>query len=157
MENKYYYRYICSNGHSLNEMGKTQVPEHPYCYMCGAQVISICQNCNAQIKGYNMGDYPIGELPIPNYCYNCAEPFPWTKLLIDKAIELVSLDKKLKESDKEVIKNELPNLLVDSIETPISQAKIKILMDKMTPNISNMFVQLLGQFINQNVLEQLTN
>lgn len=155
--NSYYYQSICLNGHQNSIYGESEKPKEKYCSKCGQENISCCLSCHKQIAGRIVNGWPLGSVPIPYYCSNCSEPFPWTKSLIDNAVELVSLDKKLKDSDKELIKNALPNLLVDSIETPVSQAKIKILMDKMSSNVLNMFVQLLSQFINKTLLEQLTN
>ena len=61
----------------------------------------------------------------PYYCHNCGTPYPWTQKILDNAVELLSLDNELDSSSKELIKNAIPNLIVDTPTTPIAIAKYR--------------------------------
>src|SRR5690606_32823884 len=59
----------------------------------------------------------------PSYCYNCGYPFPWTEQLINNAVELIALDEELTDEQKEILKNALPDLIVETPSTPVATAK----------------------------------
>ena len=59
----------------------------------------------------------------PYYCPKCGAPYPWTIKLIDNAVEIASLDTPLDEQSLAVIKNAIPYLITESIDTPVQAAK----------------------------------
>jgi hypothetical protein len=78
--------YICRNGHWINRRGKDH-PEHnaKFCSQDGAEVISACSACNQPIRGDHVmlvGGVPVptpGVPPVPQYCWNCGKPYPWSQ------------------------------------------------------------------------------
>lgn len=141
---------ICKNGHVLSD---SNANSQKYCDLCGKETISKCQKCSTLIQGeYEVTDF-IDLSPStydhPNYCYNCSNPFPWTQLVIDNAVELVALDENLTENNKELIKNIIPDLLIDTPTSPIAQAKYKITMSKATNVVKNAMYNLLVDVISE--------
>lgn len=72
----------CLNGHVITSMAKTH-PENlkKRCPDCGAETITQCPKCEAEIQGYEHipGVAHIGSSGPPAYCHECGEPYPWTK------------------------------------------------------------------------------
>lgn len=120
----YYNATICSNGHVVDEyIANSQ----KFCSICGKETFSNCSHCNEPIRGVIRLDDIIGSPPYykPFYCHSCGSPYPWTQKILDNAIELVSLDDEIDDTSKELIKNAIPELLIDSSTTPVAAAKYK--------------------------------
>lgn len=134
-----YYQLICKNGHQISFWHKLNSAKERFCEKCGETTFETCQSCDFPIHGYN---YPSGVLttgpktfPIPYFCKNCGKPYPWTELILNNAVELVSLDEELTPEQKEIIKNAFPDLIVESPTTQVAVAKYKKLMPKATTYI----------------------
>lgn len=117
---------ICLNGHVVSH---SYPNEETFCSLCGTKTYSYCPQCNCPIRGtyYIDGFATFGadEYEKPYYCYNCGAPYPWTQQILDNAIELLSLDDELDSSSKDLIKNAIPDLIVDTPTTPIAVAKYR--------------------------------
>ena len=95
---------ICLNGHVVS---KYQANYQKFCSKCGKETYSKCPECNSPIHGKYEVDGIVdlsGSYNRPDYCYNCGAPYPWTKIILDNAVMLVSLEDELDESMKELIK-----------------------------------------------------
>lgn len=117
---------ICLNGHVVS---RSQANAEAFCTQCGNETYSSCPQCKYPIRGlYDVeGVAIIGrrEYKKPYYCYNCGSPYPWTQKILDNAVELLSLDDELDSSSKQLIKNAIPDLIVDTTTTPIAMAKYR--------------------------------
>lgn len=124
MNSHYKSATICLNGHIASD---SQANYRNFCKTCGEPTISFCQKCNEHIQGYYYVPGFIGSIDytVPNYCHHCGKPYPWTEKLLNNAVELVSLDEKLSREQKEIIKNAIPDLIIESPTTPVAQAKYK--------------------------------
>ena len=94
---------ICLNGHVVS---KYQANYQKFCSKCGKETYSKCPECNSPIHGKYEVDGIVdlsGSYNRPDYCYNCGAPYPWTKIILDNAVMLVSLEDELDESMKELI------------------------------------------------------
>lgn len=113
---------ICLNGHVIS---KHEASSQKYCSICGKETYSICNQCKAPIRGILEVTDVIGyrNYDKPFYCYECGSPYPWTLKILDSAVELVSLDDELDKPSKELIKNAIPELLIDTPTTPLAAAK----------------------------------
>lgn len=85
----------------------------------------------------------------PFYCYHCGKPYPWTQKILDSAIELLSLDEDLDSDTKSIIKNAIPNLLVETPETPIATAKYRSAIGKAGQILKGSLYQLLVDCITE--------
>lgn len=82
---------ICLNGHVVS---KYQANYQKFCSKCGKETYSKCPECNSPIHGKYEVDGIVdlsGSYNRPDYCYNCGAPYPWTKIILDNAVMLVSL------------------------------------------------------------------
>lgn len=127
---KQYFQKVCSNGHQITDYYPYDTDPHPdeYCEECGSKVIVTCPSCKTPILGYEQVDGVIAlgfSTSVPNYCRNCSNPYPWTSLVLESAVELLALDENLADSDKNLIKAAIPDLLVDTPKTKLAEAKFK--------------------------------
>lgn len=122
----YGYVTICLNGHIVS---KYNANHQKYCSQCGAETYSFCPKCQTHIRGIfsTPGVILIGEQPyeLPHYCHECGSLYPWTQKILDNSIELLALDDDLDDESKELIKNAIPELIVDVPTTPIAIAKYR--------------------------------
>jgi len=114
---------ICKKGHVISSTASDYTP---YCKLCGSESISKCQHCDTPLRGSYENEISIEwNYLSPPYCYACGKPFPWTETLINNAVELISLDDNLSDEIKRIIKNALPDLIVETPSTPVAAAKYK--------------------------------
>lgn len=117
---------ICLNGHVISH---SNANAETFCSQCGNVTYSACPQCNSPIRGvYDVqGVAVLGhrDYKKPYYCHNCGAPYPWTQKILDNAVELLSLDDELDSSSKELIKNAIPDLIIDTPTTPIAIAKYR--------------------------------
>ena len=144
----YYNATICLNGHVID---KYLADVEKYCSICGKETFSFCSCCNSPIRGKVKADGVIvaTHYKKPFYCYNCGTPYPWTQKILDNAVELVSLDDELDASSKELIKNAIPELLIDSPTTPLAVAKYQKGVSKAGQLVKDSLRQLLIDVISE--------
>lgn len=127
---KYYPAIICKNGHVLS---CTNSYQHQFCKTCGAEAVSRCESCGYIIEGYLLDSSILTSYyKKPYYCPKCGVPYPWTIKLIDNAVEIASLDTPLDEQSLAVIKNAIPYLITESIDTPVQAAKFANTIDDLS-------------------------
>ena len=135
---------ICLNGHVISH---SKSNAENFCSQCGSKTYSSCPKCNTPIRGvYDVDGVAIlGEryYEKPYYCHNCGAPYPWTQKILDNAVELLSLDDDLDSSSKELIKNAIPDLIVDTPTTPIAIKKYRKGLARAGEILKNSMRQLL--------------
>lgn len=122
---KYYEATICQNGHVISKYDSNS---QKFCSECGSKTYSNCTECGSFIRGIYKEDGVIrlgDNYKVPYYCYNCGNPYPWTQKILDNAVTLLALDDDLDEEMKKLIKEAIPNLIVDTPDTPVAVAKYK--------------------------------
>ena len=78
-------------------------------------------------------------------------PYPWTQKILSNAVELLSLDGELDADTQELIKNAIPNLLVDTPETPISIANYRSGISKAGQIVRDSMFQLLSSVLSESI------
>ena len=122
----YYTGFICNNGHVRSSYGECS---ETFCPECGSEVIHQCPSCNTLIRGINNDEYSyLYKYKRPNYCFECSKPLPWTEKILENSVELLSLDTQLDSGTKALIKNALPDLLVETPTTNVAIAKYQTYM-----------------------------
>lgn len=118
---RYYNATICLNGHVVD---KHIANAQKFCTICGKETYSACSNCQSPIHGVIKLNGAIGtpRYNKPFYCHDCGLPYPWTQKILNNAVELVALDDELDNTSKELIKNAIPELLIESSTTPVAIA-----------------------------------
>lgn len=68
---------ICMNGHCIS---KDSIIADACCEQCGANGISYCPDCGAEIHGVGKGEYSfaVNYIP-PKNCWKCGKPYPWAE------------------------------------------------------------------------------
>ena len=145
---------ICLNGHVSSDSTADYIK---FCKECGLATTSRCSNCSAPIQGYYYipGFLGSSDYQVPYYCHECGSAYPWTNKILENAVELVSLDDKLSEENKTIIKNSIPNLIVDSPTTPLAQAKYKKYMSHAADYVQEGARNLLIDVVSESVKKAL--
>lgn len=146
---------ICLNGHIIS-ISKANCQK--FCSKCGRETYSNCTECDMPIRG----KYQIkgvvdltGRYDRPNFCYNCGSPYPWTKNILDNAVELLSLEDDLADETKELIKNAIPDLITETPDTPIAIAKYQKYINGAGEILKNSMRQLLIDVVCETVKKSL--
>lgn len=142
---------ICLNGHVITTNVSSNNTEN-FCSRCGCPTITKCPSCSAEIRGFRNDDILMvigAEYTVPYYCYNCGSPYPWTQKILDNAVEILSLDGSLNNDEKILIKNAIPNLLVDVPDTPISISQYKKIISNAGDIVKNSLHNLLVDVVSE--------
>lgn len=126
---------ICKNGHVINSMAQSSpVSNAKYCSTCGEQTITVCESCNAPVRGeYHVpGVISLFSYHAPAYCYNCGNAYTWTKRGLEAASKLADEIDELTDDEKAQLKNSLPDLIKDSANTTVAENKFKKIMKKVS-------------------------
>lgn len=129
---------ICLKGHVITSTIESS-PESvtPFCTMCGSKTISSCPNCGARILGYhNIPGVIHAFYDIPAYCHQCGKPYPWTEEKLKAAKELIDLAE-IPNEEKQSIKDDLPELMVDTPRTAVAVTKVSIFLKKASREIAH--------------------
>ncbi|PTJ69580.1 DUF2321 domain-containing protein [Mammaliicoccus sciuri] len=147
---------ICLNGHVSSS---SEANYRKFCKECGESTISNCSKCQSAIQGYYYVPGFFGKInyDAPNYCHECGNPYPWTEKILINAIELVSLDEELSEEHRLIIKNAIPDLIIDSPTTPVAQAKYKKYMSQAADYVQEGARNLLIDVVSEAVKKSLFN
>lgn len=154
-----YFQIVCLNGHQKTDYSTYPIVSTEYCEDCGQQLTSSCKNCEAPILGYLSisGVISTANKPVPNYCRKCATPYPWTSTIIENATELIALDGNLSSEAREVIKNAIPDLLIETPKTQVAVAKYKISIKNASTLVKDAMYNLLVDVTSETVKKALFN
>lgn len=147
---------ICLNGHVASSIDSNY---RKFCKECGQPTVSTCQHCDTNIQGnyYISGFFGGTDYELPYYCHNCGSAYPWTEKLLENAIELVSLDDDLPVEHKKIIKNAIPDLIIESSTTPVAQAKYKKYVSNATDYVQEGLKNLLVDVVSESVKKSIFN
>jgi len=148
---------ICTNGHIINSCS-VSMPEHNknFCDKCGALTITICQNCNASIKGYYHQANVIfliyhTDLPLPGCCPSCGKPYPWTEAKLKAAKELSDEIENLSPQEREILKKSLDDIVRETPQTTVAVGRFKRLVAKAGKPAADAFRDILVDVVSEAV------
>ena len=119
-----YPAFICENGHVNSVYSFTC--QDKFCTICGAKIISKCQNCNVTINGRPTGDFGfIGSYNAPAYCHNCGKPHPWTSKAIEAATYMVQEETRLSFDEQQKMIDILPDIVSETPKTQLASIRYK--------------------------------
>lgn len=132
----YHIAQICLHGHVITDSYDSD-PEfrQNFCDKCGSKTITNCPKCNSPIRGnYEVPDFiSFNSMnTAPSYCYDCGEPYPWTKESLESIQELLALESNLSGPELEYLNSNLSSVLVDTPKTNIVAAKLKLALGKIS-------------------------
>lgn len=125
----YHLAQVCKNGHMINDRADTDPSYNKrFCPRCGAETITTCPSCNAKIHG----DYEIEGVAFVGcftsadpYCYNCGEPYPWTKSALLAAAALIYEEEALTDEQKQRTIDSLPDIITETPNTNLASVRFK--------------------------------
>ena len=145
---------ICLDGHIISKTTKRN-PEskEDYCHTCGKETITECLQCSTGIRGsYYINGSAAYSYSLPNHCYSCGEPFPWTTLhikLIEELVDELDLD----NNDKETLRNEAKHIVCSTQRTTLARHKCKRILSSLSDEAREMFKRLLTSIGTENINE----
>lgn len=152
---------ICKNGHII-DYGKGDNAKH--CYKCGSTILTTCTTCLSKIRGAKKisggsPDYFLEpkkmHMDLPNYCYECGQPYEWTKKVLLNAKEIIELDDKIEEKVKKILNDCIPDLLTETPNTSLAITKYQINIEKVSEPIAQGLTRLLKDFVSESVKKTL--
>ena len=141
---------VCLNGHMINGQYNDS-PQHnkKFCDKCGSPTIHQCPKCNANLQGdyivrvyFGIGD----STPVPAYCFNCGQPFPWTETRLSAARELI-LESDL--PDKEKLSENLTDLISDTPKTTLAASRWRKALEKIGKPSAEIFQKVLTEILTE--------
>lgn len=119
---------ICKNGHLNNCYAEQQdVRFYKFCTLCGAENISVCQECQTPIRG-RVDSFIIDTEPytyVPAYCHECGKPYPWTATALSAAAEIIEEDDSLTPDEMQKLISVLPDIISETPKSNIAAIRIK--------------------------------
>ena len=126
---------ICLNGHVVNSSART-APQFStqFCQECGAETITTCQECSAEIRGLYLDGWP--RYFRPSFCRSCGKPYPWTEAGAEAARELAMQMDGLDQAEQEALAKSIDDLVADTPRTPVAASTVKRLLGKVGKDVS---------------------
>ena len=153
-DNWYDTAQICTNGHVINTQCVYR-PEHNkrFCDKCGASTITNCPKCNAIIRGYyhtaHVGTYDHTTLPLPGFCPDCSESYPWTEATLKAAKELSDEVDNLSPEERTLLKRSLEDIIRETPQTTVAATRFKRLVTKAGRSAVEAFRELLVDVLSE--------
>lgn len=156
-DNWYDTAQICTNGHVINSCS-VSIPVHNknFCDKCGEPTITICQNCNAPIKGYyNQANVMAliyhTDLKLPRFCPDCGKPYPWTEAKLKAAKELADEISNLSPEERALLKKSLDDIVRETPQTTVAVNRFKKLVAKAGKPVADAFRDILVDVLSEAV------
>lgn len=124
---------VCLNGHQItSSAGSSPSLRSKFCKSCGAATTETCPHCSAPIKGrYDVpGVFSTRGTPVPDYCDNCGEPYPWRAAALDN-LRGVLRESGLSETDLATAESALPDVVRDTPKTESAALRLKRVLGQM--------------------------
>jgi hypothetical protein len=98
-----------------------------------------CPNCRVGIRG----DYHVEEVFVlnahytpPAYCFNCGNPFEWTKRKIAGAVDLLEIGADVTPVELQQFRTDLTDATRDTPKTQVASLRIRNLMAKVGTSVA---------------------
>ena len=110
------------------EEERGDAPHHAkHCAACGSKNLRVCEHCETPMRPLTRSG---GR---PSYCFECAEPFPWTANALATAEEYTDELDTLTDEDKVVLKESFADLTIDTVRTPLAASRYNRIVSKLAP------------------------
>lgn len=125
---------ICLNGHMVTA-NATSGDASPRCPDCGDRTISACAGCSTEIRGIFHSDlgFITRDPPVKSYCHNCGDAYPWTSRKTEGVMELANAIEELTETERDSLRDLLPNLIEETPRTPAAGFKVLAIIQRAGP------------------------
>lgn len=149
----------CLNGHLLNVLTNPALaPGVRFCKICGAELITQCQECGTPITEFR-APAPDVSVPfrrlLPAFCHSCGQPYPWTKLKLTAAQDLIEELTTLKPHEREALKNSLDDLVRETPQMPVAKIRCRRLVRKLgvtaAETLKNLLIDILSEAVRREI------
>ena len=126
----------------------------PFCSECGAPTIIECESCGAKIQGRVHIDSVISLARWSERRHTAliAElRSPWTQSNIEAVHELLDIDEKLSDTDRDTMRSILPDLLAQTPKTQLAVVKARAIMKNMDDATYGAIKEIIGGFASETV------
>lgn len=136
---------ICKKGHLISAASNSS-NHSKHCQKCGEETINSCPHCKAPIRGWYEVEGVVNirssktKFPIPLYCHNCGNPYPWIENNQKKLNSLLLIDSVLTDDEKGILREYLPDLTIDDDNSLTSAVLVKSISDKAS-NTTSEFIK----------------
>jgi hypothetical protein len=146
---------VCLNGHVVNSFFLKH-PQHnlSHCQACGAQTVTVCSHCKANIRGAYVlgGGWPSDPIQAPPaFCHKCGKPYPWTEKRLGAARALVAEIEGLDESDRAILTTSLDDLVRDTPDATVAAVRFKKIVSKTGTAVAQGFKDILINVVSETV------
>ncbi|MBE6710334.1 MAG: DUF2321 domain-containing protein [Ruminococcaceae bacterium] len=130
----YYVAAVCTNGHMISSTLSSTFCNRNFCEECGAKVITSCSNCNTPIAGAEMDDpsdsivFISSSTPVPKYCPNCGNPYPWTEKAALSLIRMLREEDDLDQNLIDRLEESLPDTICETPATELAAVRFRKLL-----------------------------
>lgn len=148
---------ICEKGHVLSQ---DEINVSKFCTICGSKTLSICPSCSASIRGERKFDMVVlGHISydLKYYCHECGNPYPWTIKVLENATELLTLEDNIDDETKSIILNAIPDLIVESLDSPLAVARFRKYSRNLSDITKNLLMGILANVISAKILQMINS
>jgi hypothetical protein len=125
---------VCKNGHVITSILKISPQTYEkFCKECGAETLSQCPSCQADIRGdYHVpGVMGLFEYHAPKYCHACGSAYPWTATRLQVLKEIANQTAELSAKEREELSKSIDELVKDTPRTEWAAREFKRLIKKV--------------------------
>ena len=107
----------------------------------------MCSKCGAKIRGWYHSDGittlrpPGAKIPLPSYCYSCGNPYPWIENNLKKLNAILLIDTVMDEEQKGIIREYLPDLVINDENANTSAVIIKAISEKASGPVKSFIIE----------------
>lgn len=91
-------------------------------------MIDKCPECGTSIREWNYGGVMVIGTPKyerASYCKNCGKPYPWTKVAIEAAVDLIQEEEELDDVQRDKLVSSLPDIISETPKTQVAVVRFK--------------------------------
>ena len=148
---------VCRNGHKITESA-IRMPEQreAFCSKCGAETVTACPVCNANIPGMNWdsGVIVLAGFPPPKYCGACGSAHPWQQSAIANAIEMLE-ELGFEQGDLVIATAAVTELVADTPKVEVAAIRLQKVLKKLGKPAYDVGIKVVSDLVSETVKKTL--
>ena len=89
------------------------------------------------------------DLPLPAFCPDCGEPYPWTEAALKAAHELSDEQENLSPEERYLLKKSIDDIVRETPQATVAVSRFKRLVAKAGPVAADMYREILLPLLNE--------
>lgn len=91
------------------------------------------------------------DLPLPIFCPDCGEPYPWTEAALKAAQELSDELENLSPEERDLLKKSIDDIVRETPQATVAVSRFKRLVAKAGPVAADMYREILLPLLSEAV------